>query len=99
MTMDLATFDLLRADYELIPLVRTLSADTITPVAAFEAVAGAHGEAFLLESVERGENVGRYSFIGHSPRRRMQLSSDDRNAVAILRDELTPLRVFDEEAL
>ena len=51
----------------LIPVYRELISDTETPVSAFAKVAA--GEySFLLESVEYGEKVGRYSFIGSSPR-------------------------------
>ena len=42
-------------------------ADRLTPVMAFELLAGEGGKAFLLESVEKGESMGRYSFIGADP--------------------------------
>ncbi len=44
------------------PTVRELPADLLTPVAAFLRV-GHRGPGFLLESVERGQQVGRYSFM------------------------------------
>jgi anthranilate synthase component 1 len=58
--------------HTLVPVYRTLTADLETPVSAFLRVAQrADGtpepEAFLLESVEGGEQVGRYTFIGIEP--------------------------------
>ena len=49
----------LRKHYDVIPIVRELSADAITPLAAFAALSPPDAEAFLFESVERGENLGR----------------------------------------
>lgn len=51
----------------LIPVYREILADTETPVSAFSKIAGKY--SFLLESVEGGENVGRYSFLGCDPYR------------------------------
>ncbi len=67
--------------HTLIPVDRTLIADLETPVSAFLRLAGSPGEdlggdpagqpeAFLLESVEGGERVGRYTFIGIEPYQR-----------------------------
>ena len=42
-------------------------ADLLTPVSAFLKVAEHSDYAFLLESVEGGEHVGRYSFLGKDP--------------------------------
>jgi anthranilate synthase component 1 len=91
-------FEKLRHEYDVIPFVRELSADAITPVAAFAALSPAGKEAFLFESVERGENVGRYSFVGFEPRRNLRL---DRNGdpVTVLNRELVPLRVYNEDRL
>ena len=89
----------LRSHYDVIPIVRRLSADTITPVAAFAALSDLSYEAFLLESVERGENVGRYSFIGVAPRRKLVFEPGCESPIDLLREELVPLRVFEEEKL
>src|ERR1700683_4464072 len=51
----------------LIPVVKPVAADLLTPVSAFLAVATEEPEAFLFESVERGEQVGRYTFLGAKP--------------------------------
>jgi anthranilate synthase component 1 len=50
-----------------IPVYGEILADIETPVSAFKKV-GNRPFSFLLESVEGGENVGRYSFVGTSPR-------------------------------
>jgi anthranilate synthase component 1 len=91
--------DELRRDYDIVPLVRELSADAITPVAAFAALSPQGAEAFLFESVERGENVGRYSFVGFDPRRSLRFDDATADPVHVLNDELRPLRVYNEDAL
>jgi anthranilate synthase component 1 len=50
----------------LIPVYREILADRLTPVSAFEKIA-ADGGSFLLESVEGGEQLARYSFLGSEP--------------------------------
>jgi len=51
----------------LIPVARRILADLETPLSAYRKIRGA-GESFLFESVEGGEHVGRYSFVGCNPR-------------------------------
>lgn len=62
---------LAHAGHTLIPVYRTVTADLETPVSAFLRMASKEPEAFLLESVEGGERVGRYTFIGIRPYRRL----------------------------
>lgn len=50
-----------------VPVWKEIVADLITPVAAFLKIAEEADYAFLLESVEGGEQVGRYSFLGKDP--------------------------------
>ena len=57
--------------HTLVPVCRTLVADLETPVSAFLRAAWPGRECFLLESVERGEQVGRYTFIGFTPFKRI----------------------------
>ena len=57
--------------HTLVPVYRTLLADLETPVSAFLRAAWPERECFLLESVEGGEQVGRYTFIGLSPFKRI----------------------------
>jgi anthranilate synthase component I len=51
----------------LIPVTRRLLADFETPLSAYTKIRG-QGESFLFESVEGGEHIGRYSFVGCNPR-------------------------------
>jgi anthranilate synthase component 1 len=70
-TPSLRDFQRLAKSHSLVPVTRTVAADLETPVSAFLRVASAEPEAFLLESVEGGEHVGRYTFIGIRPYRKM----------------------------
>ncbi|MBI4778354.1 anthranilate synthase component I [Candidatus Desantisbacteria bacterium] len=51
----------------LIPVYKEIIADMETPVSAFQKIAMDTGYAYLLESVEGGESLGRYSFLGSNP--------------------------------
>ena len=51
----------------LYPLVRELPADVDTPISIYLKLRGL-GPSFLLESVEGGAHLARYSFIGTQPR-------------------------------
>jgi len=66
-----AEFLKLARTHTLVPLYRTLTADLETPVTAFLRLAADEPECFILESVEGGENVGRYTFIGIRPYRKI----------------------------
>ncbi|MBI5876820.1 MAG: anthranilate synthase component I [Chloroflexi bacterium] len=69
----------LAAQGNLIPVWRELPADLDTPVSIYLKLAGGPGEhraAFLLESVEGGEQVARYSFIGVAPSRLITIRGD-----------------------
>jgi anthranilate synthase component 1 len=61
----------LAKEHTLVPVCRTLTADLETPVGAFLRAAWPERECFLLESVEGGEQVGRYTFIGLAPFKRI----------------------------
>ncbi|HEY0161096.1 MAG TPA: anthranilate synthase component I [Edaphobacter sp.] len=61
----------LSRSHTLVPVYRTVAADLETPVSAFLRIAAEEPEAFLLESVEGGEHVGRYTFIGIEPYKKM----------------------------
>ncbi len=50
-----------------VPLVCEVPADLVTPVGAFLALAAGSPRSFLLESAERGETTGRWSFLGWDP--------------------------------
>jgi anthranilate synthase component 1 len=61
----------LAREHTLVPVCRTLTADLETPVSAFLRAAWPERECFMLESVENGEQVGRYTFIGLAPFKRI----------------------------
>ncbi|HEX6463138.1 MAG TPA: anthranilate synthase component I [Vicinamibacterales bacterium] len=50
-----------------VPIVKEIMADLLTPVSAFLKIAEHSDYAFLFESVEGGEQVARYSFLGKDP--------------------------------
>ncbi|MHB9130285.1 MAG: anthranilate synthase component I [Armatimonadota bacterium] len=59
-------FRQLAQEYNLIPVFREILGDLHTPVSAFHKLDDGRF-AYLLESVEGGETVGRYSFMGGAP--------------------------------
>ncbi|MEW5980840.1 MAG: anthranilate synthase component I [Acidobacteriota bacterium] len=68
--MDLTTFEQfveLAQRGTFVPVCKELVADLLTPVSAFLKIAEHSDYAFLLESVEGGEQVARYSFLGKDP--------------------------------
>ncbi len=52
----------------LVPVRVELAADYETPVSAFQKLQAAGGCSFLLESAEKSDQIGRYSFLGNNPR-------------------------------
>ncbi len=64
---DYSEFRRLAANATLVPVSRAVPADLLTPVSAFLSIAAKERSAFLLESVEGGEKVGRYTFLGVRP--------------------------------
>jgi anthranilate synthase component I len=65
-------FSRLARSATLVPVVKSVSADLLTPVSAFLAIAAKEPHAFLLESAERGEQIGRYTFLGARPYMRLK---------------------------
>jgi anthranilate synthase component 1 len=81
--------------HNLIPLRHTFIDDCETPVSAFLKLRGATPEhpAFLLESAEQGQRVGRWSFIGVRPRRVLRWSlGDGGDPYALARDAVAEHR-------
>jgi len=70
-----------------VPICADLLADLETPVSAFAKLRGT-GPAFLLESVEGGENVSRFSFIGCNPRKIISAQAGDADPLKLLEAEL-----------
>src|SRR5687767_2696079 len=100
--MHITTFDEFRELAQrgtFVPVYKEIVADLLTPVSAFLKIAEHSDYAFLLESVEGGEQVGRYSFLGKDPflilrsrggktivDRAGQTSESDRPFIATLRE-------------
>ncbi len=64
---DIETFRRIAQPGSVVPVYREILADLETPVSAYMKIAGDSPYAFLLESVEGGERLARYSFIGADP--------------------------------
>ncbi len=64
---DYKTFCRLARQGNLVPVYDTFTADLLTPVAAYQRVAHTARYSFLLESVEGGEKIARYTFLGANP--------------------------------
>lgn len=75
----------------IIPVRADLLADLETPVSAYAKLRSA-GPAFLLESVEGGEHVSRYSFIGCNPRKIFRARPGEADPLATLQQELANYR-------
>jgi anthranilate synthase component 1 len=89
---------LVKQGCELIPVYREILADTETPVSAFLKLAG-EGPAFLLESVERAEKLGRYSFLGFNPTKVIEESSLECNPLPALEKEVLSKRFASNPSL
>ena len=57
------------SQHQLVPIWRDVLADLVTPVRAYPLLCPPGEPGFLLESVEGGERLARYSFVGFRPRR------------------------------
>jgi anthranilate synthase component I len=64
---DFKTFQKLSRQGNLVPVYDTYTADLLTPVGAYLRLAQKAKYSFLLESVEGGENIARYTFAGANP--------------------------------
>jgi anthranilate synthase component 1 len=88
----------LAREHNLVPLRHTFIDDCETPVSAFLKLRGVGGRgsaspAFLLESAEQGQRVGRWSFIGVRPRKVVRWSlGDGGDPYALAHDEVTRWR-------
>ena len=64
---DYKTFAKLARQGNLVPVYEAVSADLLTPVSAWLKLAAKARYSFLLESVEGGEKIARYTFLGADP--------------------------------
>jgi anthranilate synthase component 1 len=72
----------LSTTHALIPVYREVLADMLTPVRAYTLLCPPDSPGFLLESVEGGERLARYSFIGYQPK---ELELGDGDPIPALR--------------
>ena len=56
-----------QGNYTLVPIVKEIYADVVTPITLLRKIALLDKQYYLLESVEGGEKWGRYSFLGFQP--------------------------------
>src|SRR6267142_5061311 len=83
----------LARDHALIPVYREVLADMLTPVRAYSLLCPPGTPGFLLESVEGGERLARYSFIGFEPKPLELRSGDPLGALRSVAAEATaPVR-------
>jgi anthranilate synthase component 1 len=93
MTVDLVSkeqFRKIAATGASVPVFRQLPADLETPVSVYLKLRG-NGPSFLLESVEKAEQVGRYSFLGFEPKRQIITRGRDVNILGDGRTETQAL--------
>ena len=74
---DYKQFSFLAHEATLVPVVKSVMADLLTPVSAYLAMSRGEKHTFFLESIERGEQIGRYSFLGARPYMRLHARGDE----------------------
>src|SRR5215467_3459326 len=74
---DYKEFSYLSRQATLVPVVKSVMADLLTPVSAYLAMSRGEKHTFFLESIERGEQIGRYSFLGARPYMRVHARGDE----------------------
>ena len=82
---DRGVFEALAREWPLVPVWAELLADVSTPVGLFPAIAG-DGPGVLLESVERSERWGRYSFVAGDPASTIVVDADGLHLLDVVRD-------------
>jgi anthranilate synthase component 1 len=102
LTPTLEEFEALAAQGNLIPVRAEVLADSETPVSAFLKLRQAGAPAFLLESVEGGEALARYSFLGVGARatvktkgRELWIEENGKAEHSVLEDGRDPLHVIE----
>jgi anthranilate synthase component 1 len=100
-----AEFQRLAKHGNLVPVYEVLPADLLTPVGAYLRLAQGSRYSFLLESVEGGEKIARYTFVGAEPAEIFRYSSgacvqegpdrlvwEERDPVSFLRERMQRFR-------
>jgi anthranilate synthase component I len=80
-TTSFEEFTRLASEGTFVPVYKEIIADLLTPVSAFLKIAEHSDFAFLLESVEGGEHLGRYSFLGKDPFLVLRAAPDGRTTI------------------
>lgn len=62
-------------EYDVFPVVREILSDSFTPIHIFKALKRDEENAFILESVNNGNQWGRYSFIGINPKIEVKINN------------------------
>src|SRR5438270_10211821 len=93
--LDFKSFSQLAGEATLIPVVKSVSADLLTPVSAFLGVAAGELNAFLLESVEGGEKIGRHTFLGVRPYMQVSARAGKVEIVLGKKKEIRQANVFE----
>ena len=75
--MDFKHFSELAKNYTAIPIYRRMMADILTPVSLFLSIRDESTYPFLFESVEGGEHLARYSFLGCNPYQVLSFDGSD----------------------
>jgi anthranilate synthase component I len=88
-----------KSEGNLIPIYREIVADLETPVSAFLKIHDG-GPSFLLESVEGGQRLARYSFIGTEPYKVLKTRSEDNlDPLPLIEKEITQFKVVQIDGL
>ncbi|MDD4874086.1 MAG: anthranilate synthase component I [Dehalococcoidales bacterium] len=96
---DLEEVKKLSAQGNLVPVYRELLADLETPVSAFLKI-NRGGYSFLLESVEGGERVARYSFIGTEPYKILTTNGKDNiDPLSVISKEMSQYKIVNIDGL
>ena len=65
--MNYKEFEQIAKEYKTVPVYKRVLADLLTPISAYMRLEKKSDYAFILESVDKGTQYGRYSFIGRNP--------------------------------
>ena len=65
--MNYKEFQILARENKTVPVYKRILADLLTPISAYMRLGNNSNYSFILESVEKGDRYGRYSFIGRNP--------------------------------
>ncbi|QYO65489.1 anthranilate synthase component I family protein [Leptolyngbya sp. 7M] len=69
-----------------VPVVETLPADLLTPLAVYLKISADSRRSFLFESVEGGTSLARYSFVGSDPH--MLVRGNDQLVITEIKEEI-----------